>query len=317
MGASDGLAGPTDCEFNPDIPDDLWVTNRTDYSMSVATGTAGSSPNSVKIQENFGGGVHFLAKPAAIAFGQPGTFATAQQEDGYTQPQTPYDFMGPTLWGSSLSTFDGGHAGHLDMLHNSPLSSGIAWAGGNKYWVYDGAHGSLSYYDFVQDHGLGGTDHSDGIMYRTMDNTLGYEPGVPSHVVFSFDNNFVYAADTANAKIIALDSTTGQLGGNVMPDYDGGTQKMVTGAESSVLIDGMTVDPVMAKPSGMELHEDKLFISDYASGRIYAFNLQGELLDWLETGFGANTVLGMTFDTEGRLYVVDHNTPQILRISLP
>ena len=225
--------------------------------------------------------------------------------------------MGPTLWGSSLSTFDGGHAGHLDMLHNSPNGSGIAWAGNNVYWYYDGYHGSLSRYDFVMDHGLGGTDHSDGIMYRAIEGGLGYEDGVASHVVYNFDNGHVYAADTANNRIIAVDSNTGEIGSVVTPDYDGGTQRRINGIQNWVVADGNSIEPAMAKPSGMEMHDGMLFVSDYATARIYALTLEGEVVDWLDTGFAPNSIMGITFDDAGSLYVVDHNTPQVLKISVP
>ena len=36
--------------------------------------------------------------------------------------------------------FNGDHDSHLDMLHNSPDSAGIAWERDNVYWVLDGAH---------------------------------------------------------------------------------------------------------------------------------------------------------------------------------
>ena len=313
---SDGLAAPTDVEFNPEQTNELWITNREDYSMVVVRNLGGGNEQSYKIQENFGGGQHFLAKPSAIAFGQPGTFATAQHEDGWTQPQTPYDFMGPTLWGSSLQTFDGGHAGHLDMLHNSPNGAGIAWAGGNVYWYYDGYHGSLSRYDFVEDHGLGGTDHSDGIMWRALDNQLGHVPGVPSHVVYDFNTGYVYAADTQNGEIIVVDGDSGTPQGTVTPDYDGGTQRYLNGVDSWTYVDGASVTPALEMPSGMELHDDMIFVTDYATGRISAFDLDGHLLDYLDTGFGNNRIMGITFDSAGSLYVVDHQGERVYKISV-
>ena len=60
---------------------------------------------------------------------------------------------------------------------------------------------------------------------------------------------------------------------------------------------------------------DTLFISDNASGRIYAFSKQGVLLDWLDLGVGVNSLNGFTFDNAGRLYVVDSSANQILKIS--
>lgn len=69
--------------------------------------------------------------------------------------------------------------------------------------------------------------------------------------------------------------------------------------------------------TSMELHDGRLFLSDYATGRIYAFGLDGTLHDWLETGFSPNSIMGMEFDEAGSLYVVDHTTPQVIKISLP
>jgi hypothetical protein len=315
LNQGDGLNAPTDCEFNPDQNNELWVTNREDYSMVVARNLGAGNEQTYKIQENFGGGVHFLAKPSALAFGQSGTLATAQQEDGWTQPQTPYDFMGPTLWGSSLQTFDGGHAGHLDMLHNSPNGSGLAWAGGNVYWYYDGYHGSLSRYDFVEDHGLGGTDHSDGIMYRALNGELGYEPGVASHVVYENATGYVYAADTANSQIVAVDPSTCTPHGQVSPDYDGGTQQYYNGVTKWVMVDGASITPALQKPSGMEMHDGMLFVTDYANGRISAFDMDGNLLDYLDTGFGNNRIMGITFGSDGSLYVVDNVQNAVYKIS--
>src|SRR5690606_13392082 len=110
------------------------------------------------------GSNHFLPKPAALSFNPvTGFFATAHEEDERTQGAngTPADFMGPTLWTSDMEIFDGGHGGHMDMLHNSPNAVGIAWERDNVYWVVDGYHNALTRYDFAQDHGPGGSDHTD------------------------------------------------------------------------------------------------------------------------------------------------------------
>ena len=186
-----------------------------------------NSPSDMDYSTN----LHFIARPAAIAFGANGNFTSAQEEDGYTQPDTPYDFMGPTMWSSQLNLFNSGHSSHLDMLHNSPNSVGVAWETDNVYWIYDGYHGSLTRYNFNQDHGPGGTDHSDGVVYRYADGQLGYEEGVPSHLVY--ENGMLYAADTENNRIVVLNTQTGSLGGNIEPNYDGTVQRMVNGASLS------------------------------------------------------------------------------------
>jgi hypothetical protein len=314
----DGLAFPTDLEFKPGVERELWVTNRADYSIVVYQNAGRSDQLSMKFQASGDDGQHFLAKPAALAFGENGLFATAQQEDQVTQPGDPPDgsFMGPTLWTSDLSVFNGGFASHEDMLHNSPLSSGIAWESGNSYWVFDGAHGSLTYYRFNSDHGIGGTDHSDGQIYRYVDGELGYEPSIPSHVAWDPSAAKVYAADTANGRIVRVDPGPATMGGALGPNYDGGSMNYMVGAELVTLVDGTTLEPIMSKPSGLELVDGILFVTDPIEARVYGFDLDGNLLDWLDTGLPPGSLLGMAFDEEGSLYIVDAVANQLRKFSL-
>jgi hypothetical protein len=315
---SDGLAFPTDLEFKPGVDRELWVTNRADYSIVVFQNAGRKDQTSMKFQASVGGGKHFLAKPAALAFGDNGLFATAQQEDQVTQPGDPPDgsFMGPTLWTSDLLVFNGGHASHVDMLHNSPLSSGIAWESGNSYWVFDGAHGSLTQYRFNSDHGVGGTDHSDGQIYRYVDGELGYEPSIPSHVVWDPSAAKVYAADTANGRIVRMDPGPASMGGVLGPNYDGCEMNYMVGAELVTLVDGAALEPILSKPSGLELVDGILFVTDPIEARVYGFDLDGNLLDWLDTGLPPGSLLGMAFDEEGSMYIVDAGANQLRKFSV-
>jgi hypothetical protein len=63
------------------------------------------------------------------------------------------------------------------------------------------------------------------------------------------------------------------------------------------------------------MHDGYLFVTDHATSTIAAFDLEGNLVDWLDTGFPASTLMGMEFDDEGRLYLVDAAGDQLLRIS--
>lgn len=266
------------------------------------------SSNSGDYQTN----LHFHARPSALAFGANGNMATAHEEDAPTQASTPGDFMGPTMWDTQLNLFNSAHTSHLDMLHNSPNAMGIAWESGNAYWVVDGYHGSLTRYDFNQDHSPGGTDHADGVVYRYANGQLGYEEGVPAHAVY--DNGTLYAADPANNRIVSLDTQSGSLGSNISPNYDGSVQRMMNGTNVSTFINGGSVSG-MSKPSGIELYDNKFFVSDNATSKIFAFNRQGELLDWLDLGLPAGSIMGMAFDSAGLLYVVDALGQEVYQIS--
>ncbi len=314
---ADGLRIPRDLEFHPVRTDELWVVN---YENSSATVLFDMGTNNMSGQ-SYGafGNLHFLAQPAGIAFSDGDFFATAQEEDDLTQGPvelggSPEDFMGPTLWTADLSIFDGGHGGHMDILHNSPNSVGIAWEVDNVYWVYDGWHGALTKYNFNSDHGPGGADHSDGTIYRYVDGQMGYVEGVSSGLVFDHATGYLYAADSANNRIMVLDTNTGSMGSNIFPNYDGVVQRQVVDAMLMTVIDGSDVDN-MVRPSGLEMHDGHLYVTDNATGYIFAFSLDGELVDYIDTGLPDGALQSIAFKDNGDLYMVDSNGERIFRMA--
>ena len=90
--------------------------------------------------------------------------------------------MGPTLWSGESSTFDGGDESHLHMLHNSPSGKGIVWERQSRHWVFDGLHNAITIYDFHDDHGLGGSDHTNGEVARYVEGEVRSAPVVPPHL---------------------------------------------------------------------------------------------------------------------------------------
>jgi sugar lactone lactonase YvrE len=313
---SDGLSDPSDVEIDPSTGA-LWVVNKGDNSSAIISDPSGS-PSTLKIGDAVTG-MHFLAKPMALAFGNPGFFATAHDEDDYTQGPppwgTPKDFMGPTLWRTDPATYDAGHGGHYDMLHNSPSATGIAWQADNIYWVFDGYHASLTRYDFHGDHGAGGADHSDGEVYRYVEGEVGYVKNVASHLAYDPDSELLYVADTGNNRIAVLDTTSGSPGASIVPNYDGTLQRQVVGARLDVLVAGDTVGLVL--PAGLEVQGDVLFVSDHASSRIFAFDVDGTLLDWMDTGLPEASINGIAFGESGEMYVADTRGERIWRFRTP
>lgn len=321
---SDGLNGPRDLAFHPAQKNQLWVVNQLDESVVIyGDATAPDNPNALSAHRKGAGGEHFLAQPASIAFGAIGynkkyNFATAQETDKKTQGPngTPADFMGPTMWTSDLSIFDAGHSSHLDMLHNSPNGVGIAWERDNIYWYFDGAHGSLTRYDFKGDHGPGGADHADGIISRYAEGQVKRVAGIPSHMVFDARSNTLYLADTGNQRIAAFDPSGAQATAMTYPQYDGlgERQHKMSGGKLTTLVDGKNSETELKKPSGLALAGDTLFVVDNETSTISAYDLSGKRLDWLKLNRPAGSLMGIEVHQSGDLYLVDYLANELLQI---
>lgn len=314
--ADDQVNTPRDVAFHPEDPQQLWVLNRGGPSVTLVN-AVGTEERSTQLA--MGGrqdcGEHFMAEPSALAFGENGFLATSHEEEETTPCTGGANgiFMGPTLWIQDPTVFNADWLSHYDMLHNSPNGVGIAWEQHNTYWVYDGYHLSLTRYDFANDHGPGGEDHSDGIVRRYVEGEVGYLPDVVSHLAYDPFTDYLYAADAANGRVVVLDTRTGEEGGRITPNFDGGEQTRIEGADLWTLVEG--AEHGLTHPAGLKLHQNMVWVTDNATGRIAAFTMDGELVDWLDTGVGAGALMGLTFDSEGRLYVADAVNHRVLRIS--
>jgi DNA-binding beta-propeller fold protein YncE len=191
---------------------------------------------------------------------------------------------------------------------------GIAWESGNVYWVVDGMHGSLTRYDFGRDHGPGGEDHSDGEVARYVEGQLGYERGVPSHVELDHDTGWLYVADAANGRVVALDPTRAPRGRRIFPNYDGSDQYEMTGGSLTTIVAAGTEG--VERPSGLALGDGLIFVTDNATSTVFAFKMDGALVDWvdLSSEIGEGQMTGIAAGG-GALFVTDTAGNRVLRIS--
>lgn len=318
--ADDTLATPRDLAFNPEAPRQLWVLNFADSSMTIIRNAGAADQDA----DNRAGPqhTHFMSHPSSLAFGAPGMLATAHEEDDYTQgppPRgTPQDFMGPTLWMSGYDDFDGGHASHLDMLHNSPNAVGIAWEVDNAYWIVDGYHRSLTRYDFRTPHEPGGSDHSGALVRRHVEGEIGYVEGVAAHAEFDHERNLLYFSDPGNHRVGSLDPAGGMQTTAITPNYDSASansQRRMMGTATTTLFDGNTVG--MATPSGLALHGGRLYVTDNGRSRVYAITLTGEVVDWLDLSGTVQPggLQGITLDEEGRIYLADSVGDRVIEVA--
>jgi len=310
---ADGLSKPRDLGFHPS-KNELWVVNKDTNGVVVFDDIGTGEQSADAMVDAYGS--HFMDSVSSIAWGEGSgetdgeeAFASCQESRNGGN-----DFMGPTLWPGDRTIFakenqeSGGKLGsHLDMLHQSPQCMGIAHAGGNAFWVFDGLEGALVYYDFQGDHGPGGEDHSDGIVKRYDDVELERKKNVPGHMQVDFDSGLLYIADTGNGRVLEVNtrSTTESKSLSFNMEYLEEFYS-VTGVGQRNLVEGLD------KPSGLVLDGETLFVGINGTGEIIAYTLQGEEIARIQTP--AESLMGLEIGPDGSLWYVDAKADEVVRI---
>ncbi|MEM6930106.1 MAG: hypothetical protein AAF602_24415, partial [Myxococcota bacterium] len=214
---------------------------------------------------------HFMRRTVAMAMGE-GTGFWASCGDFWTGNTTdvPIQFIGPSLWSSSLQehgvTPPGLNGSHYDMLHGTPWCTGIAWEVDNVYWNFNGELGALDRVNFNDDHGPGEADHSDGEYERYVEGELQREPAVPSHM--EIDGDWLYVADSGNGRVVRLDITSGRSRDTIQT-ADPVPVEIMRNATLEVFVPrsaGLDI------PSGLTVQDGILYVSDFESATIVAFD---------------------------------------------
>lgn len=313
------VINPTDLAFNTDKfrKNELWVVTGTDQAGEGVAIIRNPAESSQKIEKRRDyAASHFMWRTHAIEFGMNGTFGTAQNgepNNDFTVPQA--DFMGPTLWASDTAIFARRNQGafdqveqrlasHLDMLHQSPFTMGIAHEKDNVYWVNDNMYNDICRYDFADPHEIGGTDHRDGIVKRYSEIKLKKrEHNVPSHMVIDKNTNWLYFID--ENVIRRLNTLTGTVKRSlqVQPPRDENLREFV---EMENVVHEKFITTGLKQPVGIALYNDLLAVSDRSDGKIYVYNISSKnavLFRTIETE--AKGIAGIEFDNSGNLYYVD------------
>ncbi len=326
----------TDLEFHP-TRHELWVVNRPFHVEGVCAesnpfsarcrsleGTTtiifepGTPNQSAEIRVD-GNAWHFMRRPPAMAMGVGERWATCGEAATGNFEDNSVQFIGPSLWSSELDEFatdeltykNGYNGSHYDMLHATPWCMGIAHERDNVYWAFNGHVGALDRYDFHEDHGPGAEDHSDGEIHRYAEGQVARVAGVPSHMEFNDDDQHLYVVDTGNERIIKLDTTSGKKGLPFSPVYEPlADYGKMTGAVVSDVVSAGLLD----KPSGLALHDGLLFVSDNATSKLYAFELDGTLVRSLDTGLPTGTLAGLAVGPDDKLYLSDLLTGSVYRV---
>lgn len=320
--SSDEIDRPTDLDYHSTWSlNQLWVVNKETANTGGTTIVIDNAGLENQESEFFqdGNAWHFMSLPTAIAFGENGNFGTAPGVFDANHQGTANAFTGPTLWSGDLSIFaqpSGGNGSHLDMLHESPYSQGMAWERDNVYWIFDGYNNDIVRYDFAEDHNPGNAFHGDAIIRRYSDESVAKDPDgvVPSHLILDEEKKWLYAVDNGNRRVIRIDITTGTT--SPQPPSYGPHEEVV---EYSVITNyqwEVVVDGGLTKPAGIDIMGDQLLVSDYATGNIHVYNISSmpaQLEFIIETP--AEGIMGIVIAPDGRITYVDHETSEIVKIT--
>ena len=69
----------------------------------------------------------------------------------------------------------------------------------------------------------------------------------------------------------------------------------------------------MSAPTGLTLVDDHILISDFETGRILAFDLDGQLVDWVDTG-RADGIMGIEARGLDDIWFVDAAADELVRL---
>ncbi|NNC96417.1 MAG: hypothetical protein HKN92_12735, partial [Chitinophagales bacterium] len=210
---------PRDLDFHPNYAlKQLWIINKgTEASggSTVIIDNAGET-NQFSQYVQDGNAWHFMSLPTAIDFSDNGNFATTPGvQDANHSGGT---FTGPSLWPSDLSIYGivgnppsaSFNGSHLDMLHGSPYSMGIAHEKDNVFWVFDSHNQEIVRYDFKEDHGPGKDYHADAHVRRYSEVVVKRNgTHIPNHMVLDKSSWWLYIVENLNSRVLRLDINSG------------------------------------------------------------------------------------------------------------
>ena len=328
----DGLNSPRDLDFHTgqNRNNELWVINENsaifDSNFGGSTVTyynAGFEDQWVDYRKD-SYSAHFMNTASAIAFSNNGGFANTLDVQDANGNQNGY-FSGCTLWDSDTSVYarvnqNGSELGsHWDMLHQSPYSVGIAAEVDNIYWLFDGYHNTIAKYDFQEphpDHEHGGEDHSDGIIYRYDEIEVERVSGLSSHMVIDQTSGALYICDTGNQRILKMNTNSGSINYNLTP-YGENIQGYysMNGVEYETIIDSGLISP-----TGIDLYDNYLLVSDYSSGEIIVYDISQpniiQELKRLQTDM-ISDVMGIKVGPDGSIWYVCTNSNKLYQMLPP
>lgn len=303
----------SDLAFHNERTEELWVVHPETDSLNIVTKPG---EDDMKVRFVPDRSEHFMEEVQAISFSDNKTFGTCgDSRNTYGGRTQANDFMGPVLWDSGYDLLNkvvrSFHEVHLDMLHSSPQCMGIAAETQSKYFVFNGLAGTIDWYDFRDPHVPGGDDHSDGVKRRFSEVQVKRVADVPSNLVYVKETKWLYIADSGNGRILRINVADATQTQRLPSPLGDGTLWDTKGVK---IVEVVKPGGELKTPSGLDVYDGFIYVSDYATGKIHAYDMDGTLVNTKDTGLGPNRLGGLTVGPDKRLYVVDRQG-KIIRIN--
>ncbi|WP_367392996.1 choice-of-anchor J domain-containing protein [Lewinella sp. LCG006] len=316
-GATNFLDKPTDLDFFPILgKDELWVINQRTENIGGSTLTmSGSTSDNPGFEEKVDGNSwHFMSLPTGIAFSND-NFNFANSAGVQDANHNGGTFTGPALWSSDPEIYaqpSGGNGSHLDMLHGSPYTMGIAHEVDNVFWVYDDWNKDIVRYDFAEDHGPGNDDHSDGKVHRYKGIGITADSNIPNHLVLDKATGWLYFVDNGNDRVMRLDINSG-TGSVNLPEINEPLAEhlRITGFTTETIIESG-----LEAPCGIEIFDGILYVGDYATGDIVAYDMANDFAEITRIVTGELGLTGIKIGPDGNLWFVNR-VQNTLKIATP
>ena len=314
--SSNQISMPQDLDFNPTKTNELWIVNKGTESTGSTTVTI-TNPGEADQKHVYikdGNAYHFMSLTSALAFSENGNWGSSPNVLDANHKGGRY--TGPTLWSSDFNIYGviGNpptskiNGSHLDMVHQSPYCMGIASEKENVFWVFDGYYNNIIRYDFVKDHGPGADFHADAKLRRYNEVKVNRDPNLPSHLILDKDKKWLYIVDGGNKRILRMDITTGTVAANLPPVNE-------VLAEYSRM-EGVTwevfYDQNMQRPCGIEIKDNRLFVSDYQTGELICIDVNTKK-ELARVNTGKPGTLGLKI-YNGKLWYVNALENTLMRV---
>lgn len=315
-GASGWLNSPTDLDFFPILgKDELWVVNQRTENEGGSTLTIADATQETPsdfLHRVDGNAWHFMSLPTGIAF-SPDNYNFGTSPGVQDANHNGGTFTGPALWSSDPDIYaqpSGGNGSHLDMLHGSPFSMGIAHEVDNVFWVYDNWNKDIVRYDFVEDHGPGNADHDDGIVHRYKGIGINADTNIPNHMVLDKTTGWMYFVDNGNDRVIRLDINSGS-GSNNLPLINEALAEhaQIIGFNWEVIIDSG-----LDRPCGIEIFENRLLVGDYATGDIILYDMDNNFEELGRIPTENTGLTGIKVGPDGNIWCTNRIQNQLFSI---